>query len=114
MSRVGHGIDHCPVEGVWGIVKTAMYSRNKFSSGDEVRSAIEQYIPFLQLRTFSGTIWSKDANGSLHGRSAREEPGTVPDYQEQTFSEIQSEICGITKCRKSHVDTQTPTWNLRL
>ena len=63
MSRVGHGIDHCPVEGFWGIVKTEMYSRNKFSSGDEVRSAIEQYIPFLQLRTFSGTIWSKDANG---------------------------------------------------
>ena len=56
MSRVGHCIDNCPVEGFWGIVKTEMYSLNKFSSGDEVRSAIEQYIPFLQLRTFSGTI----------------------------------------------------------
>ncbi len=41
MSRVGHSIDHCPVEGVWGIVKTEMYSLNKFSSGDELRSAIE-------------------------------------------------------------------------
>ena len=88
MSRVGHGIDHCPVEEFWGIVKTEMYSRNKFSSGDEVRSAIEQYIPFLQLRTFSGTIWSKDANGSSHGSSAREEPGAVPDCREQMFSEI--------------------------
>ena len=65
--------------------------------------------PFLQLRTFSGTIWSKDANGSSHSSSAREEPGTVPDYREQTDSEIQSEIRGITKCRKSHADTKTPT-----
>ena len=80
MSRVGHGIDHCPVEGVWGIAKTEMYSRNKFSSGDEVRSAIEQYIPFLQLRTFSGTIWSKDANGSSCGSSEREDSRTVPYY----------------------------------
>ena len=29
-------------------------------------------------------------------------------------AEIQSEIRGITKCRKSHADTKTPTWNLRL
>lgn len=41
MSRVGHCIDHCPVEGGWGIVKTEMYSLNKFSNGDELRSAIE-------------------------------------------------------------------------
>ena len=47
-------------------------------------------------------------------RSAREEAGTVPDCREQTSSEIQSEIRGITKCRKSHGDTKTPAWNLRL
>ena len=42
-------------------------------------------------------------------------PEQSPPYcQEQTFSEIQGEICGITKCRKSHVDAKTPTWNLRL
>lgn len=29
-------------------------------------------------------------------------------FQEQTFSEMQSEIRGITKGRKSHVNTQTP------
>ena len=52
MSRVGHGIDHCPVEGVCGIVKTEMYSRNKFSSGDEVRSAIEQYVHFYNYERF--------------------------------------------------------------
>lgn len=30
------------------------------------------------------------------------------------FLDMQSEIRGIAKGRKSHVDTQTPTWNLRL
>ena len=35
-------------------------------------------------------------------------------YSLITDSEIQSEIHGITKCRKSHVDTKTSTWNLRL
>ena len=52
MSRVGHGIDHCPVEGVWGIVKIEMYSLYKFSSGDEVRSAIEQYVHFYNYKRF--------------------------------------------------------------
>ncbi len=52
MSRVGHGIDHCPVEGFWGIVKTEMYSLNKFSSGDEVRSAIDHYIHFYNDERF--------------------------------------------------------------
>ena len=70
--------------------------------------------PFLQLRTFSETIWSKDANGSSYDSSEREDPGTVPDYREQTDSKIQSEIRGITKCRKSHADAKIPTWNLRL
>ena len=42
-------------------------------------------------------------------------PEQSPPYcQEQMFSEIQSEICGTTKCRKSHVDAKTPTWDLRL
>ena len=59
-------------------------------------------------------IWSKDTNGSSYGSSECEEPGTVPDCREQTDSEIQSEIRGITKCRKSHADTKTATWNLRL
>ena len=65
--------------------------------------------PFLQLRTFSGTIWSKDANGIRIAALNGEDPGTVPDCRKQTDSEIQSEIRGITKCRKSHADTKTPT-----
>ena len=39
MSRVGHCIDNCPVEGFWGIVKEEMYFLNKFSSGGELHSA---------------------------------------------------------------------------
>ena len=52
MSRVGHCIDNCPVEGFWGIVKAEMYSLNKFSSGEELRSAIEQYIYFYNYKRF--------------------------------------------------------------
>ena len=52
MSRVGHCIDNCPVEGFWGIVKAEMYSLNKFSSGEELRSAIEQYIHFYNYKRF--------------------------------------------------------------
>lgn len=57
---------------------------------------------------------SKDAHGSSCGSSQCEALGAVPDRREQTFSDMQSEIRGIAKGRKSHVDTQTPTWNLRL
>lgn len=52
MSRVRHCIDNCPEEGFWEIVKTEMYSLNKFSSGDEVRSAIDQYIHFYNYERF--------------------------------------------------------------
>ena len=52
MSRVGYGIDNCPVEGFWGIVKTEMYSLNKFSSGGELRLAIDQYVHFYNYERF--------------------------------------------------------------
>ena len=52
MSRVGHCIDHCPLEGFWGIGKAEMYSLNKFSSGDELRSAIDQYVHFYNDERF--------------------------------------------------------------
>ncbi|CDA47010.1 integrase catalytic region [Dialister sp. CAG:486] len=52
MSRVGHCIDNCPVEGFWGIVKTEMYSLNKFSSGGELRLAIDQYVHFYNYERF--------------------------------------------------------------
>lgn len=52
MSRVGHCIDNCPVEGFWGIVKAEMYFLNKFSSGGELRSAIDQYVHFYNYERF--------------------------------------------------------------
>lgn len=52
MSRVGHCIDNCPVEGFWGIVKAEMYSMAKFSNGDELRSAIDRYIHFYNCERF--------------------------------------------------------------
>ena len=52
MSRVGHCIDNCPVEGFWGIMKAEMYSLNKFSNGDELRSAIDQYVHFYNYERF--------------------------------------------------------------
>lgn len=52
MSRVGHCIDNCPVEGFWGIMQAEMYSLNKFSNGDELRSAIDQYVHFYNYERF--------------------------------------------------------------
>lgn len=52
MSRVGHCIDNCPVEGFWGIVKAEMYFLNKFSSGGELRLAIDQYVHFYNYERF--------------------------------------------------------------
>ena len=40
------------MEGFWGIVKTEMYSLNKFSSGGELRSAIDQYVHFYNYERF--------------------------------------------------------------
>ena len=111
MSRIGHCIDNCPVEGFWGIVKAEMYFLNKFSSGGELHSA---NTSIFTITNVFRNVWSKDANGSSYGNSEREDPGIVPDCREQTDSEIQSEIRGITKCRKSHADTKTPAWDLRL
>ena len=52
MSRVGHCIDNYPVEGFWGIMKAEMYFLNKFSSGGELRSAIDQYVYFYNYERF--------------------------------------------------------------
>ena len=40
------------MEGFWRIVKAEMYSLNKFSSGDELRSAIDQYVHFYNYERF--------------------------------------------------------------
>ena len=52
MPRVGHCIDNYPVEGFWGIVKAEMYFLNKFSSGGELCSAIDQYVHFYNYERF--------------------------------------------------------------
>lgn len=46
MSRVGHCIDNGPTEGFWGIVKSEMYHLRKFSSEEELRGAIEEFIRY--------------------------------------------------------------------
>ena len=46
MSRVGHCIDNGPTEGFWGIVKAEMYDLKKFSSEEELRKAIEEFIRY--------------------------------------------------------------------
>lgn len=46
MSRVGHCIDNCPTEGLWGIVKAEMYNLYKFTNEASLQAAIEQYIHF--------------------------------------------------------------------
>ena len=46
MSRVGRCIDNGPTEGFWGIVKAEMYSFRKFTSEEELRRAIEDFIRY--------------------------------------------------------------------
>ena len=46
MSRVGHCIDNGPTEDFWGIVKAEMYNLRKFTSEEELRSAIEEFIRY--------------------------------------------------------------------
>ena len=46
MSRVGHCIDNGPTEGFWGIVKAEMYNLKKFTSEEELRKAIEDFIKY--------------------------------------------------------------------
>ena len=46
MSRVGHCIDNGPTEGFWGIVKAEMYNLREFTSEEELRSAIEEFIRY--------------------------------------------------------------------
>ncbi len=60
MSRVGRCIDNGPMEGYWGLLKSEMYYLKKFSSKDELTTAIENYIHFYnteryQLRLHSMT-----------------------------------------------------------
>lgn len=52
MSRVGRCIDNGPMEGFWGILKSEMYYLKKFTSKEEMISAIENYISFYNTKRY--------------------------------------------------------------
>ena len=52
MSRVGRCLDNAPMEGWWGILKSEMYYLKKFTSREELVSAIENYIHFYNTRRY--------------------------------------------------------------
>ena len=52
MSRVGRCLDNAPMEGWWGILKSEMYYLKKFTSREELASAIENYIHFYNTRRY--------------------------------------------------------------
>lgn len=52
MSRVGRCLDNAPMEGWWGILKSEMYYLKRFTSREELVSAIEEYIRFYNTRRY--------------------------------------------------------------
>lgn len=52
MSRVGRCIDNGPMEGFWGILKSEMYYLRKFTSKDELLSAIDEYITYYNTKRY--------------------------------------------------------------
>ena len=52
MSRVGRCIDNGPMEGFWGILKSEMYYLRKFTSRDDLISAIERYLNFYNNKRY--------------------------------------------------------------
>ena len=52
MSRVGRCIENGPMEGFWGILKSEMYYLKKFTSREELVSAIERYLDFYNNRRY--------------------------------------------------------------
>ena len=52
MSRIGRCLDNAPMEGWWGILKSEMYYLKKFTSREELVSAIENYIHFYNTRRY--------------------------------------------------------------
>lgn len=58
MSRVGHCIDNGPMEGFWGMLKSEMYYLHKFTSADELITAIEKYITFYNTKRYQRRLHS--------------------------------------------------------
>lgn len=58
MSRAGHCIDNGPMESFWGILKSEMYYLHKYTSADELKAAIENYIAFYNTRRYQRRLCS--------------------------------------------------------
>ena len=52
MSRVGRCIDNGPMEGFWGILQSEIYYLRKFTSRDDLISAIERYLHFYNNKRY--------------------------------------------------------------
>ena len=52
MSGVGRCIDTGPMKGFWEILKSEMYYLKKFTGGQKVTSAIEEYIHFYNIKQY--------------------------------------------------------------
>ena len=46
MSRVGRCIDNGPMEAFWGVLKCEMYYLNRFSTYEELETAIVEFIHY--------------------------------------------------------------------
>ena len=50
MSRVGRCIDNGPMEAFWGTLKSEMYYLRKFSTYEELKQAVDEYIKFYNTK----------------------------------------------------------------
>jgi putative transposase len=50
MSRVGRCIDNGPMEGYWGILKSEKYYLKKYSTFEELKNDIDEYIYFYNYK----------------------------------------------------------------
>jgi len=72
MSRKGNCLDNSVIENFFGILKSEMFYKHKFSSTSELMKAIDEYIYYynnnrikLKLKTESCTIQNSVPNDSL-------------------------------------------------
>ena len=52
MSRIGRCLDKGPMEGWWGMLKSEMYYLRKFTSKEDLISAIVEYIDYYNTKRY--------------------------------------------------------------
>jgi transposase InsO family protein len=52
MSRIGRCLDNGPMEGWWGMLKSEMYYLRRFTSKEELISAIVEYIDYYNTKRY--------------------------------------------------------------